>query len=91
MAVVSGTNSGPVLRLKYTRMEIPKSVLDLLVSCEAIVESDGSFNAYRKRLISATPPILPYLCVILFGSRAWRPIANLFYCAGVSTSVIWFS
>jgi hypothetical protein len=65
MAVVSGINSGPTVRLKASRREVSKSLLDQLASYEAIFESDGSFSAYRSTLLSSAPPLIPYLGIHL--------------------------
>lgn len=65
MAVVSGINSGPTVRLRASRREVSKGLMDQLASFEAIFESDGSFSSYRSTLHSAVPPLIPYLGIHL--------------------------
>lgn len=65
MAVVSGINSGPTVRLKYSRREVSKSLMDQLASYEKIFESDGSFSIYRATLSASIPPVIPYLGIHL--------------------------
>lgn len=61
MAVISGINSGPTVRLKYSRREVSKALMDQLNSYEKIFESDGSFANYRATLAASVPPVIPYL------------------------------
>jgi len=63
MAVVSGINAGPVLRLKYTRAEVARSLMESFESLESIMESDGSFATYRSLLQQTSPPCIPHLYV----------------------------
>jgi len=65
MAVVSGINSGPTVRLRQSRKEVSKSLLDQLAAYEAIFESDGSFSSYRSTLHGSVPPLIPYLGIHL--------------------------
>ena len=61
MAVISGINSGPTVRLKYSRREVSKALLDQLMAYEKIFESDSSFVNYRATLTASVPPVIPYL------------------------------
>lgn len=61
MAVVSGINSGPTVRLKYSRREVSRALIDQLTSYEKIFESDSSFANYRATLAASVPPVIPYL------------------------------
>lgn len=65
MAVVSGINSGPTVRLRHSRREVSRSLMEQLNSYESIFESDGSFSAYRNTLHSSPTPLIPYLGIHL--------------------------
>jgi len=69
MAVLSGVNSGPVLRLKFTRAELPKQHVEAFEALEKTMESDGSFASYRALLQSTSPPCIPHLYAPLTVSR----------------------
>jgi len=65
MALYSGLNASPVLRLKHTQAEVPKTFKKIVSDCEQLMKSDGSFHTYREYLHSIDPPCIPYLGLYL--------------------------
>lgn len=64
-STVAGINSGPCYRLRHTKHEASKQVLEMLDACSSILDTDGSWAGYRKRLALATPPLIPHLGIHL--------------------------
>eukprot|EP01090_Pellita_catalonica_P015814 TRINITY_DN4362_c0_g1_i1.p1 TRINITY_DN4362_c0_g1~~TRINITY_DN4362_c0_g1_i1.p1 ORF type:complete len:588 (-),score=80.76 TRINITY_DN4362_c0_g1_i1:368-2131(-) len=65
MAIIAGLNTSAVYRLKWTKAEMPKGVQQILLECETLMKSEGSFSNYRSVLQNADPPCMPYLGVYL--------------------------
>ena len=65
MAIISGVNSGPTARLRHSRKEVSKALLDQLAAYEEIYQSEGSFATYRTTLHNSLPPLIPYLGIHL--------------------------
>eukprot|EP00762_Andalucia_godoyi_P000953 ANDGO_03792.mRNA.1 Ras guanine nucleotide exchange factor A len=65
LAVMSGLQLSAVHRLKFTKEEVPKKLLDVLNSLNALMESNSSFKNYRSALHQCSPPCVPYLGVYL--------------------------
>jgi hypothetical protein len=64
-STVAGINSGPCFRLRHTKHEASKGTLEMLEGCSSILDTDGSWAGYRKRLALATPPLIPHLGIHL--------------------------
>lgn len=65
MAILGGLNEGPVYRLKFTKAELPPKFQQTMTELQNVMSADGSYNAYRLELASATPPCIPYIGVYL--------------------------
>lgn len=64
-AFISGTQHAAVYRLKFTKEECKKEILDELKRFTEILSSDGSYKRYRNHVLSVSPPCVPFLGVYL--------------------------
>jgi len=65
LAIISGLNSSATFRLKYTRAELPKKTQAQFETAMQLMNSEGSYKAYRDALHNANPPCVPYLGLYL--------------------------
>ncbi|KAL0480509.1 gefJ [Acrasis kona] len=64
LVIVSGLQNASVYRLKKTWADLGNLQNDFQL-CVDTMRSDRSFHDYRKKLINATPPCVPYLGILL--------------------------
>jgi len=60
LALLSAMDSASVRRLDW-----PKSVTDVIADFSSIIDFSGSFKVYREALSKATPPLIPYMGLVL--------------------------
>ena len=65
MAFLSGMNNSSISRLSLTKNALHKRELQKLQELEALMNMESSYARYRKALLVAEPPIIPYLGVYL--------------------------
>ncbi|EGC29568.1 hypothetical protein DICPUDRAFT_90436 [Dictyostelium purpureum] len=63
LAIFTGLNTAPILRLKKTFAMLSPNSLAIYNSLEKLMNSSGSYKNYRS--VPKNPPFLPYLPVIL--------------------------
>ena len=65
MAILSGLNNAAISRLGFTRNGLHKREAQRLQELEEVMNMEGSYARYRKALLAADPPIIPYIGVYL--------------------------
>eukprot|EP01117_Protostelium_nocturnum_P011672 TRINITY_DN4248_c0_g1_i1.p1 TRINITY_DN4248_c0_g1~~TRINITY_DN4248_c0_g1_i1.p1 ORF type:complete len:1192 (-),score=368.09 TRINITY_DN4248_c0_g1_i1:43-3618(-) len=60
-ATVSGFNNSSVLRLKWTREQLPKKTETVLQQLEQLTSMDSSFKWARLAVDKSVPPCIPYI------------------------------
>ncbi|KAF2076346.1 hypothetical protein CYY_002352 [Polysphondylium violaceum] len=61
MAVLSGLNSSPILRLKFTKSKLSKHSRQNLEDLEALMSTSSSLKNYRQILAETQPPCIPFM------------------------------
>eukprot|EP01132_Coremiostelium_polycephalum_P007586 gene7586-9327_t len=61
MAVLSGLNSSPILRLKYTKAKLSKHSRQTLIEHEQLMSTNQSLKNYRSILEETQPPCIPFM------------------------------
>jgi len=64
-SIISGLNNSAVLRLKWTKLKLPKHVQKMLEELEDLTNMEGSYKNFRYELDRAVLPSIPYLGVYL--------------------------
>jgi son of sevenless len=62
---VSGLSNSAVLRLKWTRLKLPKQITKSLEELEELTNMEGSYRNFRRELEHVVLPCLPYVGVYL--------------------------
>jgi hypothetical protein len=65
MSILAGLNQSAVHRLKHTKEEMPKTVLQTYNDLQSALSSNASYKEYRALLARTVPPCIPYLGVFL--------------------------
>lgn len=65
MAIIAGINNSSIRRLKHTTKELPKSSARKLKELEIVMNAEASYKQYRNQLNAVTPPVIPYIGVVL--------------------------
>ncbi|EFA76205.1 Ras guanine nucleotide exchange factor [Heterostelium album PN500] len=65
MNIYAGLNQSSIIRLKKTFAQLSPAATTTYAAIEKLMNTSGSYKAYRQALKVATPPCLPYLPVIL--------------------------
>ena len=61
VAIISGLNTPPILRLKRTWEQVNAKFMAVPSSCEATIDTNKNFANYRSTLASITPPAVPFI------------------------------
>jgi len=65
MEILSALNCTAIHRLRQTWSLLPPKSVEVFESLEFLLNSEGSFVAYREALRKSRPPIVPYLGITL--------------------------
>jgi len=65
VAIISGLNSPPIVRLKRSWEQVNARHMSQLENCEFIINSGKNFNSYRSILAKVVPPCVPFIGVFL--------------------------
>jgi len=65
MGIIAGLNTSPISRLAATKKTLKGKHWKAFSRLEELMNPEGSFSNYRKRLHDASPPAIPYLGVYL--------------------------
>eukprot|EP00301_Raphidiophrys_heterophryoidea_P001121 c10558_g1_i2.p1 GENE.c10558_g1_i2~~c10558_g1_i2.p1 ORF type:complete len:1111 (-),score=334.95 c10558_g1_i2:222-3554(-) len=64
-ACLAGLNMAPVFRLKHTKANMSKAVINLVGEMEASMSPEKAHKRYRELISEADPPCIPFLGVCL--------------------------
>ena len=65
VAIISGLNTPPILRLKRTWEQVNAKFMAAPSSCEATIDTNKNFANYQSTLASISPPAVSFIGVLI--------------------------